>query len=475
MPESSSQATICSDQPALPASLLERLIGKGADAWTVDDLIDVVRDQGIRLVSLMHVGGDSRLKTVDFVPRDQSHLRDVLLAGERADGSSLFGAMGIRSNASDIVVRPRIRTAFLHPFTPIPTLAVLCSHLGHDGQPLPESPDTIIHRAFERAREVTGVELWGHAEVEYFLGRAPQQEDIYGEADRGYHATSPFVSGEPMRRQAMVVLSEIGVPIKYAHSEVGYIKADEMSDQIWEQHEIELALQPLPRAVESNMLTAWVLRNLAHASKARLSLDPVVREGHAGNGLHYHLSPVVGGKHLPVVLDDGSLTPEAKWLIGGLAQLGGALMAFGNRRISSFVRLAQGKEAPNTITWGLFNRKALIRVPMIVTDTSGRTISPPTVELRLPDGSAHPHVLLAGIAQALVAGYQTQDLEALIERTRAETIDDDTEGATPVPRSLSEVAGHLKRHRILLEAGNVFPAHSLDRLIEALRRGQLEG
>lgn len=468
-------ATTCPELPSLPASQLERLIGKPSSSWTVDDLVDVVRDQGIRLVSLMHVGGDSRLKTVDFVPRDLVHLRDVLIAGERADGSSLFGAMGIPSGASDIVLRPRIRSAFLHPFSPLPTLAVICGHLGRDGAPLPESPDTMVYRAFERAREVAGVELHGHAEVEYFLGREPQQEDIYGEADRGYHATSPFVFGESIRRQAMVVLSEIGVPIKYAHSEVGYIKADEMSDHIWEQHEIELALQPLPMAVESNVLTAWVLRNTAHRSGARLSLDPIIREGHAGNGLHYHLSPVVDGEHRPVVLDDGALATEAKWLIGGLARIGGALMAFGNRKVSSFVRLAQGKEAPNTITWGQYNRKVLIRLPILVTGPSGRVISPPTVEFRLPDGSAHPHALAAGMAQALVAGHEMEGLDALVEATRAEKVSDNPEGALSVPRSLPEVAGQVSRHRALLEAGGVFPPHTIDRLIEALRRGKLEG
>jgi hypothetical protein len=101
MSDRPSQTSICSDQPALPASRLERLIGKGADSWTVDDLIDVVHDQGIRLVSLMHVGGDSRLKTVDFAPRDQHHLRDVLLASERADGSSPSGTFRCMLWASD--------------------------------------------------------------------------------------------------------------------------------------------------------------------------------------------------------------------------------------------------------------------------------------------------------------------------------------------------------------------------------------
>ena len=37
------------------------------------------------------------------------------------------------------------------------------------------------------------------------------------------------------------------------------------------------------------------------------------------------------------------LTQEAVNVIAGLTQLGGALMAFGNRTDSSFIRLSQGK------------------------------------------------------------------------------------------------------------------------------------
>ncbi len=67
-----------------------------------------VHDRGIRVLSLMHVGGDGWLKTLDFVPRDVAHLTDVLSGGERADGSSLFGDLGIPVGASDIVMRPRL-------------------------------------------------------------------------------------------------------------------------------------------------------------------------------------------------------------------------------------------------------------------------------------------------------------------------------------------------------------------------------
>src|SRR5512147_2105158 len=140
-----------------PACRMTRQIGKTSDQWTVDDLVGVVEALGIRLISLMHVGGDGWLKTLDFVPRDPMHLREVLSFGERADGSSLFGSLGVQVTASDVVLRPRLSTAFVDPFATYPTLVVFCGHYGRDGAPLPESPDTMVRKAFDRLHRETGV------------------------------------------------------------------------------------------------------------------------------------------------------------------------------------------------------------------------------------------------------------------------------------------------------------------------------
>ncbi len=455
-------------QPAavLPACALVRLIGKPASQWTADDLVDLVTSLGIRLVSLMHVGGDGWPKTLDFVPRDVKHLREVLAAGERADGSSLFGDLGIGVGSSDIVIRPRVSTAFLDPFAAHPTLVLLAAHYGRDGAMLPQSPTTLVERAYERLKREAGVDLHALGEVEFFLGKQPDETDVYGAGDRGYHASAPFVFGEAMRRDALRLLAEIGVPVKYGHSEVGHIQPDEVDSRVWEQHEIELALQPLPQAADSVILTQWVLRNLARRHGMRCTFEPILRKGHAGSGMHFHLSPVVEGIHAPHTEKTGELTAEAKWLIAGLVRLAGASMAFGNRSANSFIRLTQAKEAPSNVTWGQFNRKALIRLPIVATDERGRAVSPETIEFRLPDGSAHPHLVLAVVAQAMAAGRQADDLDTLIEKTKARA--EETANGFTVPRSFKEVAAALRGQRGSLEAGDVFPSRLIDRVAEAL-------
>jgi glutamine synthetase len=461
-------------QPALPARTLVRIIGKPASDWTLDDLVDVVPALGVRLVSLMHIGADGLPKTLDFVPRDTRHLREILAAGERADGSSLFGDLGISAGSSDIVLRPRVSTAFLDPFADQPTLVLLASHHGREAELLPQSPLTIVLRAYERLKRETGVDLHALGEVEYFLGKRPDETDVYAPGDKGYHAGAPFVFGERLRRDALGLLAEIGVPVKYGHAEVGHIQSDEVDARVWEQHEVELALQPLPDAADSVVITQWVLRNLSRRHGMRCSFEPILRKGHAGSGMHFHLSPVIDGIHASHSTPEGELTPEATWLIGGLVRVAGASMAFGNRSINSFIRLTQAKEAPGNVTWGRFNRRALIRLPIVATDGLGRPATPQTIEFRLPDGSAHPHLVLAVIAQAMIAGRDAEDVSDVVATTKANG--SPSSNGFAVPKTFAAVAEALASARASLEAGEVFPASLIDSVIETLRnRGEDRG
>jgi glutamine synthetase len=68
-------------------------------------------------------------------------------------------------------------------------------------------------------------------------------------------------------------------------------RADAADSRVWEQHEIELWLRPLPEAADAVVLTQWVLRNLAQRAGMLCSFAPMARKGHAGSGLHFHFVP----------------------------------------------------------------------------------------------------------------------------------------------------------------------------------------
>jgi glutamine synthetase len=146
-------------------------------------------------------------------------------------------------------------------------------------------------------------------------------------------------------------------------------------------------------------------------------------------------------------------------------------MAFGNRNPGSFIRLSQAREAPAGVTWGAFDRHALVRIPLTTTTEQGRLVAPPTIEFRLPDGSAHPHLLLAGVAQAMLAARATPEIESLLERTASAAAkkDDGARKGGRLPASFQEIADLLLANRAVLEQDGVFPPNLIEQYMGVLR------
>ena len=107
------------------ANLLVSYLKKPASEFTKADIISYIKENEIRMVNFMYPAGDGRLKTLNFVINNAAYLDAILTCGERVDGSSLFSF--IEAGSSDLYVIPRFRTAFVDPFSELPTLSMLCS------------------------------------------------------------------------------------------------------------------------------------------------------------------------------------------------------------------------------------------------------------------------------------------------------------------------------------------------------------
>ena len=221
---------------------LVRLLKKPAAEFTCNDLVQAVEELELRQVNLRYVGGDGRLKTIAFVINSREHLVEVLTRGERVDGSSVFE--GTATQASDVYIVPRHRTAFVNPFGERTSLDVLCSFYDEDGAPLPHAHEQILRRAAEVLTEETGMVLEAFGELEYYLvGEAERTFPV--EEERGYQESAPFSKGQQVREQVLAHLSSMGIQLKYAHGEVGNILEDERQ---LVQHEIEFWPVPLEQA-----------------------------------------------------------------------------------------------------------------------------------------------------------------------------------------------------------------------------------
>lgn len=463
------------DQIALNPSKLVQFLNKPAADFTKKDLIKFIEANGIKMLNFRYVGGDGRLKTLNFVINSRAHLDHVLSAGERVDGSSLFSY--IDASSSDLYVVPRYKTAFIEPFTDIPTLDIMCSFYNSQGRPLESAPEYLTRKAHSVLKERTGMTFEALGELEYYL--FSEVDSIYPiTQQKGYHESHPFSKWGAIRREAMKLISEMGGNIKYGHAEVGNIIHDDIE---MVQHEIEFLPMPVEDAADQLVLAKWAIREVAYKFNLEVSFAPKIIVGHAGSGLHIHARLVKDGRNLMV--DEKGLSDTAKKLIAGFLQLSPSLTAFGNTVPTSFLRLVPHQEAPTSICWGDRNRSVLVRVPLgwlgvenMIKDANPQESSEmrhfmdtQTVELRSPDGSANVHQLLAGMTVAALHGLEDENA---VEYANQHYISKDAtrcEGLSQLPASCFEAAEALLKDRQVYESNGIFPPGMIDKLASTLK------
>ena len=465
----------------LNANPVVRALNKRPSQFTKADIIGYISQNNIRMVNFMYPGGDGRLKTLGFTVNSLQYLDTILTCGERVDGSSLFSF--IEAGSSDLYVLPRFSTAFLDPFSDIPTLCMLCSFFDKDGKPLASSPEHTLVKATRAFSEVTGMEFHAMGELEYYV--VSVSENKFPAVDqRGYHESAPFVKSGDFRARCMDAIARCGGQIKYGHSEVGNFSADGLC---YEQNEIEFLPVPALEAADQLTIAKWIIRNMGWREGYDVTFSPKIVTGKAGSGLHIHMKITKDGKNK--MIDNGKLSDDARRMIAGMMQMAGAITAFGNKNPLSYFRLVPHQEAPTNICWGDRNRSVLVRVPLGWTadrdmcraanptepashpDTTGKQ----TVEMRSPDGSADVYQLIAGLCVACRHGFEMDNALEVAENTYVNVNIHDAANAdklhnlSTLPDSCAASADVLERHRDVFERRGVFSKSMIDGIIAQLR------
>lgn len=463
-----------------PNKLVEYL-GKPPEEFTKKDLIRFIEANNVRMVNFRYVGGDGRLKQLNFVINSRAELDELLSAGERVDGSSLFSYIDAAS--SDLYVIPRYKTAFINPFSNTPALDILCTYYTHEGEPLASSPENVLQRAVTELKREFGVDFKAMGELEYYV--FSQKQDVYPiSAQKGYHESSPFSKWERLRMEAMKTIAESGGKIKYGHTEVGSIGTDE---QDMEQHEIEFLPVPAVDAADQIVVAKYILRMIGYKYSVPISFAPKVLVGHAGSGLHIHSLLERNGRN--ALVENEEISDTAKRMIAGYLRMAKSLTAFGNTVPLSYLRLVPHQEAPTNICWGDRNRSALVRVPLgwLGVKDMVREVNPQepestfegrenqTIEFRAPDGSANIYLLLAGLAVAARHGLKMVEALKYADQLYAgvNIFEDEyrefREKLPQLPASCWESADCLIEDRSLYEANGVFSPVVIDGVAQMLK------
>lgn len=453
---------------------------KPASELTKADIIAFVRDKGVEMIDFMYPAEDGRVKTLNFMINNLAYLETILTYGERVDGSSLFPSF-VEAESSDLYVMPRFRTAFVSPFSEIPTLCLLCSFFDKDGQPFACSPEQTLHRAAEAFTASTGMTYEAMGELEYYV--IAEDDGMFPAVDqRGYHESGPFAKLGEFRKKCMEYIAQTGGQIKYGHSEVGNFTED---GKVYEQNEIEFLPCPVESAADQLVLAKWVIRNLAYEYGLDVTFAPKITAGKAGSGLHVHMRLMKNGRNCMTA--GGKLSAEARRAIAGMMELAPSITAFGNKTPVSYFRLVPHQEAPTSVCWGDCNRSVLVRVPLgwtsgkdmcvqanhLEQEANGDTTRKQTVEMRSPDASADVYQLMAGLCVACRYGLEMDEAKALgIAADKYVGLGEsgsDNGKFEQLPDCCVASAGWLERHREIYEAGGVFTPRMINGIIGRLR------
>ncbi len=458
-----------------------RQLGKVPAEFAKRDLMRFVEENNVEMINFRFVDGEGKLKTLNFVITSKSQLARLLSSGERVDGSSLFPY--IDTAQSDLYVIPRYDTAYLNPFSSIPTLDILCSYYTEDGTRLDSAPENVVRKAHEVFKDKTGMTLEAMGELEYYVLYG--KENLYTlQVHKSYHESSPFTKWEQLRCEAMKIIASVGGKIKYGHSEVGNIYGDSRD---MEQHEIEFLPMPVEKACDQITIAKWILRMIGYKYGVTITFTPKLSVGHAGSGLHIHTRLVKDGKD--VMVEKNTLSGTAKKVVAGYLSLASSLTAFGNTVPTSYLRLVPHQEAPTNICWGDRNRSVLVRVPLGWLDVKNmaRDANPQdkddtlisrgaqTIEFRGPDGSANIYLLLAGLTVAARHGMDMKNALGLTQKRYVDVNIFSSEykkiqkSLPKLPTSCWESAENLLKDREIYQEYNVFTSATIDGVVKKLK------
>ncbi len=418
-------------------------------------VLEQAKADGVQFVSLQLTDVVGAIKNVT-IPLHK--LPEVLESGIWFDGSSIQGFTRIYE--SDMFMIPDVNTYRVLPWTEGDhrLARIICDAYTPDGEPFEGDPRRVLRRQLQRAQAM-GFGFVTSSEPEFFLFRKgdgdarPVVHDV-----AGYFDFSPRDLASEVRQDIILALEAMGIEVERGHHEVAT-----------GQHEINFRYADALTSADTLMTFKYTVKAIAQAHDLFATFMPKPIAGINGSGMHTHQSlfDLQGEQNLFYdAKDNYHLSPLAYNFLAGQLAHARALAAIVAPTVNSYKRLVPGYEAPVYICWGQINRSALIRIPRYSPGREKAT----RMELRCPDGSSNPYLVLATMLAAGLDGVEKKlQPPAPIEESAYEfTAEDLAErGIGVLPGSLAEALQELEKDAVLR---NALGEHAYKAFIRAKRR-----
>lgn len=416
--------------------------------YSKEDIIKSVEENGIKFIRLQFTDIFGALKNIAIT---DGQLEKVLNNECMFDGSSIEGFARIEE--SDMYLRPDLDSFVIFPWRPQQgkVARLICDVYRPDGTEFLGDPRHILKKVLKEAEDM-GYTMNVGPECEFFLFNIDENGEptTITNDNAGYFDLSPIDLGENARRDMTLVLEEMGFEIEASHHEVAP-----------GQNEIDFKYGDALTTADNIMTFKLVVKTIAQRHGLHATFMPKPVFGINGSGMHINMSLNSGGKNAFVDENDANgLSSVAYSFIAGIMNNIKGMSAITNPLVNSYKRLVPGYEAPVYIAWSGKNRSPLVRVP--ASRGAGTR-----VELRCPDPSANPYLVLAcllsagleGIKNNLVppASIERNIFDMTVEQRKAEGIDS-------LPGTLEEAIVYMKESELVKET---LGEHTFKKYIDA--------
>ena len=412
------------------------------DQEAVDYVLHEARENDVKFIRLWFTDILGNLKGVAVTVEE---LDNAMTRGMGFDGSSIEGYA--RYDESDMYALPDPTTFNILPWRPRTNAVarMFCDVITPDGVPFAGDPRAVLKRNLQRAADM-GYTYYVGPEMEYFYFKDSQGTQPLDNG--GYFDQNPQDQATDLRRETVLTLEELGIPVEFSHHEVAP-----------SQHEIDLRHTDALTMADTVMTYRIVVKEIAmnHGYYATFMPKPVY--GINGSGMHTHQSLFQGDRNVFHDADDPDrLSHLARCFTAGLLRHAADITAVTNQWVNSYKRLVQssdgeplGYEAPVYVSWAMLNRSDLIRVPAY---KPGREDSR-RIEYRAPDPACNPYLTFSVMLAAGLDGIENEyPLQPPVERNIQQMSDDERRslGIETLPGSLWEAIQRTEQSELVRSA-----------------------
>ncbi|MEI3367653.1 MAG: type I glutamate--ammonia ligase [Clostridium sp.] len=404
--------------------------------YSKEDILAMVEENGVKFIRLQFTDILGTLKNVAITDRQ---LEKALNNHCMFDGSSINGF--VRVEESDMYLRPDLDTFVIFPWRPQQgkVARLICDVYMPDGTPFEGDPRYILKKAINKAKDM-GYTMNVGPECEFFLFEVDNDGNpTLKTNDKGsYFDLGPIDLGENARRDMTLALEDMGFEIETSHHEVAA-----------GQNEIDFKYADALVTADNIATFKYVVKSIAQRHGLYATFMPKPLHGVNGSGMHINISLIKDGKNaFHNEEDELGLSSVAYNFIGGVLKHIKEICPITNPLVNSYKRLVPDYEAPVYIAWSAKNRSPLIRVPSAREEGT-------RIELRSPDPSSNPYLVLACLLLAGLEGIK-YNLEPpkcidknIFDLNREERKRENIES---LPESLHEAVAYMQKSDLVKEA-----------------------